>query len=42
MVVNATIVFETGPVRWLGVAGCSALAAAWLASRRRRMTDWTF
>jgi hypothetical protein len=37
MVVNATIVFETGFVRWLGVAGCAALAAAWVASRQKRM-----
>lgn len=36
MVVNATIVFETGLVRWLGVAGCAALAAAWIVSRRKR------
>jgi hypothetical protein len=33
MVVNATIVFESGPVRWLGVAGCAALGAAWVRSR---------
>lgn len=35
MVINATIIFETGPVRWLGVSGCVALIAAWAISRRR-------
>src|SRR3569623_1142344 len=29
MVVNATIIFETGPVRWFGILGCLALVAAW-------------
>lgn len=39
MVVNATIVFETGLVRWFGVAGCAALAAAWVASRRKSASE---
>lgn len=29
MVANATIVFETGPTRWSGVAGCAALVVLW-------------
>ena len=36
VVVNATVVFETGPARWLGVAGCAVLLAAGWGSRRRR------
>ena len=36
MVVNATIVFETGLVRWLGVAGCAALGGVWLKTRQRK------
>lgn len=39
MVVNATIVFETGFVRWLGVAGCAALVAVWLRTRRERIGE---
>lgn len=35
MVVNAAIVFETGPIRWLGLAGCAALLFSWALSRRR-------
>lgn len=34
MVVNATIVFETGPIRWLGLAGCTALLVAFAISLR--------
>ncbi|HUY90259.1 MAG TPA: hypothetical protein VMV10_16090 [Pirellulales bacterium] len=39
MVVNATLVFETGPVRWAGVAGCVALVAAWIGSRRKKTIE---
>jgi hypothetical protein len=34
MAVNATVVFETGPTRWVALATCCALAAAWLVGRR--------
>ena len=34
---NATVVFETGPIRWAGAAACAALAAIWWAGRRRRL-----
>ena len=30
MVFNATVVFETGPVRWLGAAGCLYIAALFI------------
>lgn len=30
MAFNATVVFEDGPTRWVAVAVCVALAAAWL------------
>lgn len=33
MVVNATIIFEAGAVRWFGLAGTAAVSASWLASR---------
>ncbi|HUY33909.1 MAG TPA: hypothetical protein VMV69_14275 [Pirellulales bacterium] len=36
MVVNATIVFETGPVRWAGVAGLVILSLTWIGKRRKR------
>ena len=39
MIVNATIIFETGLVRWLGAAGCAALGAVWLRTRRKRNGD---
>lgn len=39
MVVNATIVFETGWVRWLGIVGCAALVGVWLRTRRERIGD---
>lgn len=35
MVVNATAVFETGPVRSLGAAGCLAVATLFIRSRRK-------
>ncbi len=36
MIVNGTIVFGTGSIRWCGAAGLVALLAAWRVSRRRR------
>jgi hypothetical protein len=36
MVVNATIVFETGPVRWAAVVGLAMLWLTWIKSRRAR------
>jgi hypothetical protein len=41
MVVNATIVFETGPVRCAAVAGLAMLTLTWIKSRRgsERMRD---
>jgi hypothetical protein len=34
MVINGTIVFGRGPVRWLGILICVVLLGAWLRSRR--------
>lgn len=34
MVFNATIIFESGPVRWLGVAGCLGIAILFIRQRR--------
>ena len=34
IVINGTIVFETGAIRWAGVAGLVLLAGVWWASRR--------
>ncbi|MEX2119991.1 MAG: hypothetical protein WD847_10395 [Pirellulales bacterium] len=39
VVVNATVVFETGALRWLALAACLLLAACWLARRRRAATN---
>ncbi len=39
MVVNATIVFETGRVRWAAVAGLAILTLTWINSRRTRVKD---
>jgi hypothetical protein len=36
MVANGMIVYETGPIRWAGIAMFSILPIAWLAARRRR------
>jgi hypothetical protein len=36
MLVNATIVFETGPVRWAALAGLAMLTLTWIKSRRAR------
>ena len=35
MVLNGTIVFGKGPVRWLGVLICAGLAVLWWKVRRR-------
>lgn len=43
MVFQATVVFAAGMVRWLGLAGCSALGLLWWAGKRRRRpspTNW--
>lgn len=34
MVFNATAVFETGPVRWLGAIGCLVVAILFIRARR--------
>jgi hypothetical protein len=39
IVFNATIVYETGLIRWLGVALFAWLALAWTSSRLRRSDD---
>ena len=36
IILNATVVFETGPVRWVALACTLGLSAAWLARLRRR------
>lgn len=38
IVFNATVVFESGPVRWLGLAGFATLAGLW-RTRRARVTS---
>jgi hypothetical protein len=35
MVFNATVVFESGLVRWLGAIGCLAIVSQFLRSRRK-------
>jgi len=35
MIFNATIVFESGPVRWFGAAGCLAIAVLFIRSKRK-------
>lgn len=34
MIFNGTVVYETGLIRWAGLAGCSLLAAEWLYVHR--------
>lgn len=36
MVFNATVVFKTGAVRWIGIALCSLLLSVWLISHKRQ------
>lgn len=36
MVFNATVVFKTSVVRWVGVGICLTLLAAWLSQHRAR------
>jgi hypothetical protein len=36
MAFNATVVFETGPTRWAGVAALAALTLTWWLTRRGR------
>lgn len=36
MVFNATVVFKTGVVRWIGIGICLGLLAAWLSRYRAR------
>jgi hypothetical protein len=33
IVLNATVVFEAGPVRWASLAACGAIALMWLRNR---------
>ncbi len=35
MIFNATVVFKTGVVRWIGVAICLVLLTVWLSQRRK-------
>jgi len=35
VVFNATVVFESGAVRWMGLALCVGLASLWSISRKR-------
>ena len=35
IVFNATVVFESGAVRWLGLALCGGLASLWWSTRKR-------
>jgi len=35
IVFNATVVFESGAVRWLGLALCVGLAGLWWSTRKR-------
>jgi len=35
MAFNATVVFETGAIRWLGLAATGVLLTTWLVRRRR-------
>ncbi|HET6880728.1 MAG TPA: hypothetical protein VFI31_11265 [Pirellulales bacterium] len=39
MVLNATVVFGHGAVRWFGLAGCSALALRWTYTSARRRAN---
>lgn len=39
MVFNATVVFKTGIVRWLGVGICVGLLSVWILSARRRQSE---
>jgi hypothetical protein len=39
MVVNATIVFETGLVRWVSIVALGSLALVWIVSRRASAPD---
>ena len=36
IIFNATVVFETGPLRWLGLTMCAALGILWLYSSRHK------
>jgi hypothetical protein len=41
IVLNGTVVFESGPIRWAGLLGLAALAVAWRLARggRRRFAE---
>jgi len=39
IVFNATVVFEDGPVRWLGLLGCFVVLFRWWKERRRRQVN---
>ena len=39
IVVNSTVVFGTGLVRWLGLAACLSLALIWWRSGQKRLQD---
>lgn len=36
MVFNATVVFKTGVVRWIGIALCLVLLSVWLMTQKRQ------
>ncbi len=37
IIFNATVVFKTGPLRWLGLGFCLAVSILWWFTRRRRI-----
>jgi len=37
IVFNATVVFESGAVRWVGLALCVGLASLWWNSRKKNV-----
>jgi hypothetical protein len=38
IVFNATVVFESGSARWLGLALCGGLTALWWTTRKHKAT----
>jgi hypothetical protein len=39
MIFNATVVFKTGPLRWLGLAMCLALGVLWLYTSQENLKE---
>lgn len=38
MVFNSTVIFESGPIRWVSLVALAALAALWLVTRAKPLT----